>query len=103
MHCSQGFHDREIAYPDKADPRIVEVDSHPQSGCKSDSVNGVEHRKPAAYTTIAEANHTNGDCRRPIAMIGMGRCLRAMARCIECRSMISLIGGRTTAINGALP
>src|SRR5215467_866299 len=40
---------------------------------------------------------------KSIAMIGMGRCLLAIARCTECRSITSLIGGRTTAINGALP
>jgi hypothetical protein len=28
FHCSQGFHDREIAYPDEADPWIIEIDSH---------------------------------------------------------------------------
>ena len=65
IHCSQGFHDREITHPKDADPRIVQVDNHPQSGCKNDFVNGVEHRKSAANTTIAEAYYTNPDCRRP--------------------------------------
>jgi hypothetical protein len=55
MHCSQGFHDSEIANPNDADAWIVQVDSHPQSDRKNGSVNGVEHRKSAANTTIAKA------------------------------------------------
>ena len=35
-------------------------------------------------------------------MMGVGKCLLAIAMCTECRSMTSLIGGRTTVINGAL-
>ena len=38
FHCSQGFHDREIAHPNEADARIVQVDSHPQCDRKNDSV-----------------------------------------------------------------
>lgn len=32
IHRSQGFYDREIAYPNKANARIVQVDGHPQRG-----------------------------------------------------------------------
>jgi hypothetical protein len=44
---------------------LGQVDGHPQSDGKNGSVNGVEHRKPAANATIAEAYHTNADRRRP--------------------------------------
>ena len=65
IHGSQGFHDTAIAHPNKADARIVHVDGHKQSEHKSSSVNGVEQRKPAARTTISEAQQANADCRRP--------------------------------------
>jgi hypothetical protein len=39
IHCSQGLHDREIAHPNEANARIVQVDSHPQCDRKNDSVN----------------------------------------------------------------
>ena len=50
--------------------------------------------KPIMPTPIAAAPKST-------IMIGMGRCLLAIARCVQCRSMTSLIGGRTAAINGA--
>jgi hypothetical protein len=65
IHCSQGFHDREVAHPNEAGARIVQVDSHPQCDRQNGSINGVEYRKPAAHATIAVSDHTNADCRRP--------------------------------------
>jgi hypothetical protein len=41
VHCSQSFHDREIAYPNDAYARIIKVDGYPESDRKNDSVNGV--------------------------------------------------------------
>src|SRR5512143_2939169 len=45
IHSSQGFHDRKIVHPNQADPRIIQIDSHPQSNRKNNSVNGIEYRK----------------------------------------------------------
>src|SRR6516225_5923511 len=64
VHCSQGFNDRDIAHPDDAYARIIKVDRYPESDRKNGSVNGVEQRKPAASTAIAEAQNTNADCCR---------------------------------------
>jgi len=55
MHSSQGFHDSAIGHPNNAEPRIVQVDRHPQGSRKNDPVNRVEQSKPAAHTTIAKA------------------------------------------------
>src|SRR5262249_61332976 len=51
--------------------------------------------KPIMPTPIAAAPKST-------IIIGMGRCLLAIARCVQCRLMTSLIGGRTADINGAL-
>src|SRR4051812_20485339 len=61
IHSSQSFHDAEITQPNYADVWIVQIDGHPQSDRKNGPVNGVEHRKPTARTTIAEAHQTNAD------------------------------------------
>ena len=65
MHGSQNFHDREAVDPNEANARIVQVDTHPQCDRKNDSVNRVKQRKPAACTTVSEAQQANADCGSP--------------------------------------
>jgi len=55
LHSSQGFDETAIAQAYNTDAGVVQVDRHPQSDRKNDPVNGVEQRKPATHTTIAEA------------------------------------------------
>ena len=86
------------------DARVVQVDGHPQSDRKDDAIDGVEQAEPAAHTTIAEP--CQADCRRrqkhrhdrPGQMSSRHGEVR---RCVECRSMTTLTGGRTTIVIGA--
>jgi hypothetical protein len=55
IHYSQSFHERQIAHPDDADPRIVQVDSRPQSGhnhCRSPSY---QRRLPPLFRLLKRA------------------------------------------------
>ena len=80
FHCSQGFHDREIAHPNEADPRIVQVDSHPQCDRKNNFRPAFDGGEDAAWIGGPDEWFCIGVVLRDEAMMAaLGR--RRIGRC----------------------